>query len=80
MFSIETRPLRQQNPFLNFHEEMSLVTEISAILVSPSFGGKAAENAGKFESVTGIKILKRDRYFSEKILCRFCVPVQARYV
>ena len=28
-----TRPLRQRNPFLNFHEEMSLVTEISAIIV-----------------------------------------------
>ena len=33
VFSIETRPLRQQNPFLNFHEEMSLVTEISGITV-----------------------------------------------
>ena len=42
--------------------------------------GKAAENAGKFENVTGITVLKGDRYFSEKVLCRFCVPVQARYV
>ena len=28
-----TRPLRQQNPFLNIQEEMSLATEISAIIV-----------------------------------------------
>ena len=32
-FSIETRPLRQQNQFLNFHEGLSLVTEISAVIV-----------------------------------------------
>ena len=32
VFSIETRPVRKQITFLNFHEEMSLVTEISAII------------------------------------------------
>ena len=50
---------------------MSLVTEISAITVIHvvSVLGKAAENAGKFENVTGIMVLKGDRSFPRK----FCV-------
>ena len=35
--------------------------------------GKAAENTGKFENVTGITVLKGDRYFSKEVLYRFCV-------
>ena len=31
VFSIKTRPLRQQNQYLNFHEGMSLVTVVSAV-------------------------------------------------
>ena len=53
VFSIETRPLRQQNQFLNYHENMSLVTEISAIFVIQFWClGQAAEESGKFENVT----------------------------
>ena len=54
--------------------------DISDNCHSVSVFGKAAENANKFKNVTVITVLKGDRYFSEKVLCRFCVPVQARYV
>ena len=58
---------------MNVHEEMSHETEdhrdISDNCHPVSVFGKAAENAGKFENVTGITVLKVDRYFSEKVLC-----------
>ena len=76
MFSIE---LRQQNQFLNFHEGMPLVTEISAITVIQFRCWWGSEEAGKFENVTVIT-KEINRYFSEKVLAKFCVPVQAHNV
>ena len=68
--SIETRPLRQQNPFFKFpRRNVACNRDISDNCHPVSVLAKAAENAGKFKNVTGITVLKGDRYFSEKVLC-----------
>ena len=67
VFSIETRPLRQQNQFFEFpRSHVACNWEISDICHRTLAFGKAAA-AGKFENVTGYN--KVDRYFSEKVLC-----------
>ena len=70
VFSIETRLLRQQNQFFKFPRRHVLVTEISPIIVIQFWCfSRVAEEAGKLENVTGITVLKGDRYFSERVLC-----------
>ena len=70
VFSIETSPLRQQNPFLNFHEDMSLVTEISAITV---IHFRCLVKRLKMQA--SLKMLQEERYLNEidTFPRKFCV-------
>ena len=75
VFSIETQPLRQQNQFLNFYEDMSLVTEISAIILIQLWClVKQLKKQASLKLLPGIT--KEIDTFPRK----FFVPVQGHYV